>query len=646
MSVEIGTKVEGESRIRRSQLSPDKLIESPEEGVETLYDVVQRSVKKYGDRKNAFGYRKIEKIVEEEKEITKIVGGVEKKELKTWKYFQLSGYYWLTYNDIDQEIRTIGAGLIKLGLNKGSKITIFASTSMTIVTAYDTLGEEGLLHSMNEAEVDGMFANADLLPMVKKVAGRCPTLKFIIYDGDAKGTVLQELSNAHPDLRLLTLNELKELGKDHPINPNPPQPQDICCIMYTSGSTGNPKGVILTHANLVAAIGGTNKHLGHLVQDDDSLLAYLPLAHVLEFVVEHVCIWWGVTLGYGAIRTLTDTSVRNCLGDIRELKPSLMTGVPAVWESIRKGVLSKIHASSPTLQRIFDIAFTTKGWLMGKGLPTRPFDVLVFNKIKEQTGGRLRFALSGGAPISKETQEFLCITLCPILQGYGMTESCGVGTPVPCIEVKLVDVPDAGYKSTNTPNPQGEVWIRGPVVTQGYYKNEKVTKETFTEDGWLQTGDIGEWKPNGSLSIIDRKKNLVKLAHGEYIALEKLESVYKSTLFVSNLCVCADSYQSRPVALIFPIEAQIRKLATEKNIAETDFEELCRNQEIANSVLQACLDKAKKADFKPAEFLSAVTLVHEEWTAQNGLLTAAQKIKRKDLEQKYQADIDRMYGKK
>nr|CAG8618763.1 10008_t:CDS:10 [Entrophospora candida] len=455
MSVEIGTKVEGESRICRSHLSPDKLIDSPEV----------------------------------EKEIAKIVG-VEKKELKAWKYFQLSGYNWLTYNDIDQEIRTIGAGLIKSGLNKGSKITIFASTSfsqsMTIVTAYDTLEEEGLLHSMNEAEVNGMFAKADLLLMVEK------------------------------------------LGKDHSINPNSPQPQDICCIMYTSGFTGNPKGVMLTHANLVAAI-----------QDDDSFLAYLPLAHVLEFVVEHVCI-------------------------------CLMTGVPAVWESIRKGVLSKIHGGSPTLQKIFDIAFTLK--------------------IKEQTGGRLRFALS---PISKETQEFLCITLCPILQGYGMTESCGtttilmpeqftygsVGTPVPCIEVKLVDVPDA---------------------------------ETFTEDGWLQAGDIGEWKPNGSLPIIDRKKNLVKLAYGEYIALEKLESVYKSTLFVSNICVCANSYQSRPVALIFPIIAQIRKLATEKNIVETDFEELCRNQEITNS----------------------------------GLLTSAQKIKRKDLQQKYQADIDRMYGKK
>ncbi|CAJ0875090.1 20975_t:CDS:2 [Entrophospora sp. SA101] len=671
MSVEIGTKVEGECRTRRSRLSPDKLIDSPEEGVKTLYDVVQRSVKKYGDNKNALGYRKIERIVEEEKEVTKIVGGVEKKELKTWKYFQLSGYNWLTYNDLDQEIKTIGAGLVKLGLSEGSKIAIFAATSanwmlvthgcfsqsMTIVTAYDTLGEEGLLHSMNEAEVNGIFTNADLLPMVKKVAGKCSTLKFIIYDGDAKGSVLQELSNAHSNLGIFTLEELKQLGKDYPINTNPPKSQDICCIMYTSGTTGNPKGVILTHANLVAAIGGVEKMLGHLIQEDDSFLAYLPLAHVLEFGVEHVCLWWGVTLGYGSPRTLTDSSVRNCLGDMCELKPSVMTGVPAVWESIRKGILSKVHGSSPTVQKIFDVAFKTKSWLMGKGLPSKPFDTLVFDKIKEQTGGRLRLALSGSAPISKETQEFLCVTLCPIFQGYGMTEACGmagtiltpelftygsVGTPVPCTEVKLVDVPDAGYKSTDTPNPRGEIWLRGPAVTPGYYKNEKVTKETFTEDGWLQTGDIGEWKPDGCLAVIDRKKNLVKLAHGEYIALERLESVYKSTLFVSNICVCADSYQSRPVALIFPIEARVRKLAMEKNITETDFEKLCQDKEITNSVLQACLVEAKKADFKPAELLSAITLLHEEWTTENGLLTAAQKIKRRDIQQKYQGDIDRI----
>jgi long-chain acyl-CoA synthetase len=192
-----------------------------------------------------------------------------------------------------------------------------------------------------------------------------------------------------------------------------------------------------------------------------------------------------------------------------------------------------------------------------------------------------------------------------------------VGAPVPCLEIKLVDVPEAGYKTTNTPNPQGEIWIRGPVITKGYYKNEKVTKETLTDDSWLQTGDIGEWRQNGTLSIIDRKKNLVKLSNGEYIALERLESVYKSTLFVSNICVCANSYQSRPVALIAPVEARLRELAKEKNLGNLDFEQLCANKEINSAVLQACIACAKKADFKPAEILSAVALVPDEWTAQN-----------------------------
>ncbi|CAI2175010.1 8772_t:CDS:2 [Funneliformis geosporum] len=670
-SIPFGPETEGETRIRRSILSPNQLLNTPVEGVNTLYDVFQYSVKTHGT-KNAFGTRKVEKIIEEEKEVTKIVNGEEKKEIKKWKFFQLSSYNWINYEEAAKITSQIGAGLVKLGLQKDAKVTIFASTSanwmlvthgcftqsMTIVTAYDTLGEEGLLHSMNETEVHALFTNADLLPIIGRVAGKCSTLEHVIYDGEAKGNILDELKEKHPNLKLYTLDELKQLGKDNPIDSNPPSPDDLCCIMYTSGSTGNPKGVLLAHSNLVAAISGINKMLQTILQPDDSLLAYLPLAHVLEFTVEHVCIFWGVSLGYGTIRTLTDASVRNCLGDINEFKPSLMTGVPAVWESIRKGVLSKVNAGSPALQRVFYAAFKAKGWLMSKGLPTRPLDI-AFNKIKQQTGGRLRYALSGGAPISKETQEFLSIALCPILQGYGMTESCGmcavmppeqfaygtVGSPVPCLEIKLVDVSEAGYKSTNTPNPQGEILVRGPVITKGYYKNESLSKETINDDGWLQTGDIGEWHQNGTLAIIDRKKNLVKLSHGEYIALERLESVYKSTMFVSNICVCADSFQSRPVALIYPFEDRLREVAKEKNLGNLDFEQLCANKEINSAVFQACLAQAKKADFKPAELLSAVSLVTDEWTAQNGLLTAAQKIKRKDLQQKYKAEIDRMYEK-
>ena len=162
-----------------------------------------------------------------------------------------------------------------------------------------------------------------------------------------------------------------------------------------------------------------------IIRNDDTFLAYLPLAHVLAFTVDHVIMFWGVSMGYGSPRTLTDASVRNCLGDIREFKPSLMIGVPAVWESIRKGVLAKVHAGSPTVQKVFNAAFKAKVWLMNKHLPTGLLDTTVFNKIKQQTGGRLRYALSGGAPISRETQEFLSATLCPILQGYGMTETCG-----------------------------------------------------------------------------------------------------------------------------------------------------------------------------------------------------------------------------
>ncbi|KAM0788307.1 hypothetical protein ACM66B_001450 [Microbotryomycetes sp. NB124-2] len=675
-SVEVGPPApKGESRARRYVDTADKLVDRPttDTGIEinVMHDVLKHSVKKFGPQK-AMGWRDTIKVHNEEKEITKTVGGKEVKEKKTWTYFELSDYKWWTYQEFYDIVLEAGSALVKTGHSKDTIFNIYSSTSprwqvmanacaahgVTFATAYDSLGEEGLRHSINEPNVYGMFSNANLLGTIAAVVKDTPSLKVLIYDGkqeDVKTGAIDKIKGA--GIEVYHFDEFIQLGKDNRIDANPGKPEDTMCIMYTSGSTGAPKGVIISNANVVACIGAVQALLPHVVCEGETYIAYLPLAHILEMAVEQCFLFVGAQIGYGTVKTLTDASVRNCAGDIRALAPTVMVGVPAVWELIRKGILSKVKAGGALKQRIFNFAMAAKQWGGRGSLIANVMDAVVFNAVKQGTGGRLKYALSGGAPISESTQQWLSTALCMIIQGYGMTESTAmccllppeyfrygsVGVPVPSVELKLVDVPEAGYFSANDP-PEGEVWIRGPSVMNGYYHRDDLTAETL-KDGWLNTGDIGRVNKDGTISLIDRKKNLVKLSGGEYIALERLESVYKSCSYVSNICVHGDSSANRPMAIIFPHEANLKQLVQEQNLSSgsDDLASLCKEDKVRDAVLKQVNDVGKKAGFKPLEMLQTVILDPEEWLPSNGMTTAAQKLNRKAILDKHKDEMQKVY---
>ncbi|KUI53075.1 Long-chain-fatty-acid--CoA ligase 1 [Cytospora mali] len=666
-------EVEGETKPRRNLKAEDGLFDRPRPDIDTVYSLVKSSAEEHaGDR--CIGTRKLVQIHEETKKIPKNVDGKTEMVDKKWQYFELSDYSYITYGEYSTHLLNLASGLRELGLERGDKVHMFASTSanwlalshacssqtFTIVTAYDTLGSSGVEHTLLQSEPKVMFTDPHLLKTASGALKKAESVKIVIYNDKSIGqptpqSDIDAFKSANPDLIVMSVSELASLGEDNPYQPAPPTPEDIYCIMYTSGSTGPPKGVSVTHEGFVAAVAGLVGIIGDNVSPEEVILAYLPLAHILEMVVENLVLFFGATLGYGSSRTLSDQNVRHCLGDMRTLRPTILVGVPQVWETIKKGIIGRVNSGSLLVRSVFWGAFNAKSLLVQYNLPGQTiFDSAIFGQVRHMTGGRLRYIINGASGISKETAHFLSLIMAPMLTGYGLTETCGngaLGSPqqftltgscgpvTPAIECKLVSIPELNYSTSTTP-PQGEIWLRGKPVLKEYYKNPEETEKAITPDGWFKTGDIGEFDAIGHLKIIDRVKNLVKLQGGEYIALEKLESVYRSARAVQNIMIHGDSEHPRPLAIILVSEPAIKEIAKELGVSVQVNHELLSNSKVKGAVLKDLIAQGKSAGLTGLETVSGVVLTDEEWTPQNGLVTATQKINRRAVREKYKKEIN------
>ncbi|GAB4844179.1 Long chain acyl-CoA synthetase 9, chloroplastic [Ancistrocladus abbreviatus] len=651
------------------------------EGISTLAELFEQSCKQHRD-KPLLGTRK---LIARETEVT--------EDRRSFEKLHLGEYEWLTYGKTFEAVCNFASGLAQLGHARAERAAIFADTreewfialqacfrrNITVVTIYASLGEEAVCHSLNETEVTTVICGQKEMKKIVDITGQLDTVKRIICMDDEFST---NVSLVEGRCTVASFAAVEMLGRENPIDADLPLSADIAVIMYTSGSTGVPKGVMMTHGNVLATVSAVMTIVPKL-DSRDIYLAYLPLAHILELAAENVMAAIGCSIGYGSPLTLTDTAnkiKRGTKGDASVLRPTLLTAVPAILDRVRDGVLKKdiqlavvlvfqVEAKGGLSKKLFEFAYARRlsaingSWFRAWGLEKLLWDFLVFRKIQAVLGGRIRYMLSGGAPLSGDTQRFINICIgAPIGQGYGLTETCAggtftefddtsvgrVGAPLPCSFIKLIDWSEGGYLISDKPMPRGEIVIGGPNVTVGYFKNETKTNEAYKTDEkgmrWFYTGDIGQFHADGCLEIIDRKKDIVKLQHGEYVSLGKVESALIGSPYVDNIMVHADPLQSYCVALVVASQPAMEDWAVNQGLSFSDFSELCEKEAAVEEVRASLVQAAKKARLEKFEIPAKIKLLSEPWTPESGLVTAALKLKRDVIRKTFSEELTKLYN--
>ncbi|GJQ08422.1 hypothetical protein GpartN1_g213.t1 [Galdieria partita] len=573
---------------------------------------------------------------------------------------ELGDFEFITYKELKKKVLGLGSSFHHLGLKFGDHIGIFSKNSpqwlivhlaissqgMVSVPVYESLGPDSVEFIVNHSDMRLLCISSENLGKVLESKEKFPKLeKIVLMDRENLD------NNGLPD-NVLDIEQLISDGHQSEVV-HPGTLDDIFVIMYTSGTTGKPKGVMLPNKAFVCEVAGILRVIEHYnisLNNHDVTMSYLPLAHIFEQALEAVTICCGAQLGYysGDIKNLTD--------DFKALKPTFLIGVPRVFSRIEQGVKKQVANASFLKRSMFHFAYQRQLQRVNQGSRSWLMDKLVFSKIKAAAFPRLRFMVSGSAPLSASTHNFLKVCfIVPILQGYGLTETtagvtiCGPDNPAGCVggllpvaEIKLKDIPEMNYTSKDSVAPKGEICVKGPVVFIGYYKDEQATKEAFDEDGYFCTGDVGMWNEDGTLSIIDRKKNLFKLAQGEYISPEYLEQQYAACKFIEQIWIYGSSEESELVAVVHPNQQKSEQWA-EENQKASDFKELCKDKDFRKTVLEDMKKVAKSKSLKGYEVVKNIYLEPEAFSVENDLMTPTMKLKRPALSKKYQKEVERMY---
>lgn len=571
-------------------------------------------------------------------------------------YGRKIGGEWVTlsHDQLRHDVECFALGLLQIGIVPGERIGIvsenriewavadFAITSMGAIDVpiFPTLTPQQEAYIFQNCEASCIIVSNQMqLTKILKVWDELPTVREVI--------VMNDEAVDHPKVRRFSdviavgaaSATVEERRRKFEIMAKAVQPDDLLTLIYTSGTTGHPKGVMLTHKNMMSNIAGALSVFD--LNERDVLLSYLPMCHSYERMSGYYLAF------YAGASTYIAESIETVAENMREIRPTVMTSVPRLFERIKLRVLRNVEKESPVKQKIFAWAVRNgERWIDGDrsvltSMQRKLADKLVFAKIRERTGGRLRFFISGGAALNVEVGRFFKVVGLKILEGYGLTETSPVlavnrdgheelgtvGDPLPNVEIRIA--------------ADGEIMARGPNIMRGYWNDEKSTSEAIEPDGWFHTGDIGEFNERGHLRITDRKKHLLVSSGGKNIAPQPIESLIAQSDLVDQVILIGDRREFC-TALIVPEKEQATAWASQHGLTFASWEELVYSNELFQAV-QKDINRLQR-ELAKYERVRRFKLLAQPFSVENGMMTPTLKIKRKAVETTYGELIEEMYA--